>query len=110
MSAKADTALGVISFSAFGVEAVLAPADALAWNNVFLTMAPAFLILFLIWRIYRLDKEHQSCKDSWELTRKQLALAHQALTSATVRCSLPSQKDFMTGNFDLAVTKETGDV
>lgn len=107
MSAKVDTATGVISVSIFGVQAALAPADALAWGDVIIQIAPALLILFLIWRIYRLDKQHAQCNTNWMKTQDQLALAYRALLDEDVKCRLPAEHDFVAGNFNLEeVTKE----
>lgn len=101
MSAKADSAAGAISVAVFGVSAILTPADATAWGNVIINIAPAILILFLIWRMHRLDKQHTECSKNWTQTREQLALAYRALLDAKVCNTLPSEVDFMSGNFKL---------
>lgn len=84
MSTKVDGATGVISIAIFGVQAVLTPADALVWGNTFIQMAPALLILFLIWRIHKLDKLYTECRRDLARTVEQLAHAHVALATEIV--------------------------
>lgn len=101
MSGKVDTATGAVSIAIFGIQATLTPADASAWANVITTGAPALLIIFLIWRIYRLDKQHEECSKQWSQTRDQLHLAYEALVDESKRCQLPTTRDFLNGNFTI---------
>lgn len=101
MSVAGDGALGVVTISLFGLSASMGPAEATAWSQVFITGAPAILICFLIWRIYRLDKQHSECVLNWNKTQEQLALAYRAITSLSVRQRLPSEKAFLEGDFNL---------
>lgn len=107
MSSKLDATTGVISIAIFGLQATLSPADAKAWGDTILQVAPAILILFLIWRIWRLDKQHSECNKNWMKTQDQLALAYRALLDEDVKHRLPEEHDFISGNFDIEqVTQE----
>lgn len=101
MSTKVDAATGVVSVAVFGVSATLTPQDATAWGNVIITMAPAILILFLLWRIHKMDKQHAECNKNWAQTREQLTLAWRAIQQMNFTCKLPTEKDFLEGNFTL---------
>ena len=101
MSAKADVATGAVSVAVFGIQATMSPSDFAAWANVIVAAAPAILILFLLWRIYKLDKQHASCISNHEKTQDQLALAYRALINPNLRCHLPEEEDFIAGNFRL---------
>lgn len=101
MSAKVDVATGAISVAVFGIQATMSPSDFAAWANVIVTAAPAILILFLIWRIYRLDKQHASCVTNQQKTQDQLVLAYRALLDPQLRCNLPGEDEFISGNFCL---------
>lgn len=106
MSAIGDSALGVITISLFGVSTSMGPAEATAWGQVLINIAPALLICFLIWRIYKLDKQHSECNLNWNKTQEQLALAYRAITSMSARRRLPTEKAFLEGDFDLKDTEE----
>lgn len=106
MSATTDAALGVVTVSVFGITTSVGPAEATAWGQVFIGLAPAILIIFLIWRVYRLDKQHMECTQNWNKTQEQLALAYRAITSLSVRRKLPPEKDFLEGNFCLGDLEE----
>lgn len=101
MSAKADATVGAINFAAFGVTAVLTPESAMNWGNVIVTIAPAILILVLLWRVHKLDKQHAECMENNAKTQAQLTLAYQALIGETKRAHLPSKEDFLDGNFSV---------
>jgi hypothetical protein len=101
MSAKVDSATGVVSVAIFGIQAALSPNDFAAWSNVITAAAPAILILFLLWRIYRLDKQHASCVSNQQKTQDQLTLAYRALIDPRLRCNLPNEDEFIAGNFCL---------
>ena len=101
MSGKVDSATGVISVAVFGVQAALSPGDLAAWMEVIVNCAPAILILFLIWRIHKLDKLHANCTNQWAKTQEQLALAYRAITDSVVRDQLPKEQEFLSCNFDL---------
>lgn len=99
MSGKLDAATAVVSISIFGVQAALAPADVEAWGDTILQTAPAILILFLIWRIWKLDKQHADCTANQAKTFEQLSLAYDALLDETKRCNLPTKEEFLRGDF-----------
>lgn len=97
MSSKVDVATGAISVAVFGLQATLTPSDLELWVQVVVNAAPAFLIIFLIWRLWKMDRQHMECTKNWAETRQQLAMVYAALVDETKRCHLPSQEDFMSG-------------
>lgn len=106
MSGKADAVTGVISVAIFGVQATFTAPDLALWAQVIVNAAPAILILFLIWRIVTLDRQHSECNKNWKQTREQLSLVYETLLDESIRCRLPSKHEFMKGNFDLDELKE----
>lgn len=97
MSSKADAATGAISVAVFGLQATLTPSDLQLWAQVVVNGAPAILILFLIWRLWKMDKQHSECTRNWAETRQQLAMVYEALVDETKRCHLPSKQEFIEG-------------
>lgn len=108
MSAKADTVTGAVSVAIFGISATLTPETATAWGNVIIGIAPAILILFLIWRIHKVDKQHEECARQWARTQKQLILAYQTLRELS-SCELPSEREFIQGEFHVTPHQRAGD-
>ena len=101
MSKTIDAATGVVSVAVFGISGSFSPEDAAAWSSVIVSAAPAILILFLIWRINKLDKQHSECNANWIKTQSQLALAYRALQGTQTSCRLPTEHEFMKGEFNL---------
>lgn len=97
MSSKVDVATGTVSVAVFGLQATLAPHDLAMWAQVIVSGAPGLLILFLIWRLWKVDKQHSECTRNWAETRQQLAMVYEALVDETKRCHLPSKQDFIDG-------------
>lgn len=106
MSAKTDTATGAVSVAIFGIQGTFTATDLALWAQVVVNAAPAILILFLIWRIVSLDKQHAECNKNWKQTREQLSLVYETLIDETKRCNLPPKHDFMNGNFELKADRE----
>lgn len=102
MSAKIEGATGVISVAIFGITAQFTPTDITAWKEVLMGAAPLLLILFLIWRVHKLDKQHAECNANWVKSQEQLVLAYRAIQSPAMRRELPEEEDFKEGNFCLA--------
>ena len=63
MSAAVEKTTGAITVAIAGVTATLGHEDVAAWGNVLMSLAPLILILFLIWRIYKLDQQHKDCQE-----------------------------------------------
>lgn len=101
MSGKTDTVTGVLSVAVFGVSGEFSAADITNWGSAILGAAPVILILFLIWRMYKLDKQHAECTTNQAKTQEQLVLAYRAIQSVQVRRRLPTEEDFCNGNFNL---------
>lgn len=101
MSKVLDGTTGVISVAIFGITGSFTPADASAWGEVIISIAPAILILFLIWRIHKLDKQHAECQANWQRSQDQLILLHRALQASPAICPLPPEHKFKEGQFDL---------
>lgn len=75
MAGKVDAAAGVVSISIGGFAAVFAPADAEAWATLFMDFLPLFMIMFLIWRIRRMDMQLKEAQELQVVLSRQLLLA-----------------------------------
>jgi hypothetical protein len=101
MSTKAEGITGIVSVSILGVSAALTPDDATAWGVALQGLAPLILFCFLLWRIYKLDKQHQECTANNERMQEQIILMYRAAQNVQIRRQLPLEEDFKEGNFDL---------
>lgn len=101
MSTKADGITGIVSIAIMGVSATLTPDDATAWGIALQGLAPLILFIFLLWRIYKLDKQHMECTKNNEKLQEQMLLTYRAVQSVQVRRQLPQEEDFKQGNFNL---------
>lgn len=106
MTAMTEKATGAVTVAIGGVTAVFGHSDVEAWGNSLLAIAPLLLILFLIWRIHKLDQQHKDCQEKHErLTENQAKMQEQLLLTflATkhpgVACELPTVKDFKDNTF-----------
>lgn len=109
---KLDGASGIITIAIAGISGSFTPADFHEWGTTFLSLSPFVLILFLIWRIRQLDKQHAECTNNHLKTQEQLVLAYHAITDITNTRNLPSVAEFKAGNFNLPTCireKETHD-
>lgn len=101
MSKVIDTTTGVISVAIFGVTGSFTPADASAWGEVMMSLAPLILILFLIWRIHKLDKQNSECRKDWQRSQDQIILMHRAMQASPAIPPLPPEQRFIEGQFNL---------
>lgn len=101
MSAKIEGATGIISVAIFGITAQFSPTDITAWKEVLMGAAPLLLILFLIWRVHKLDKQHEECNANWMKAQEQLVLAYRAIQNPDMCRRLPGEEAFKEGNFNL---------
>jgi hypothetical protein len=58
---KADHVTGVVSIALGWLTVALSPADALAWGDTLMQLAPFGLITFLVWRMRVLDAQLKDC-------------------------------------------------
>ena len=98
---KLDAATGVITVAVAGVSGSFSASDVHEWGTVLMNMAPLILILFLIWRIYKLDQQHKECLDNHSRMQEQVLLAYLAAKSPEAGHELPSKADFMSGSFNV---------
>lgn len=101
MTDKLDAATGVITVAIGGVTAALTPADAMAWGNTLMALAPLLAIVFLIWRVRVMDKQLQECRAAHQRVAEQLLIAFTALKNPGVAQKLPDAMDVLQGNYDL---------
>lgn len=98
---KLDAATGVITVAVAGVNGSFSASDVHEWGTVLMNLAPLVLILFLIWRIYKLDQQHKECLDNHSRMQEQVLLAYLAAKSPDAGNDLPSKADFMAGSFNV---------
>lgn len=101
MSNKADQASGVITIALGGITASLTAGQAAEWGSVLMSLAPLILIGFLIWRVRMLDSQLKCCQENHDKVTNQLTLAYMAMRDPQVARKLPTQEDFLEGNFDI---------
>lgn len=106
MTATTEKVTGVVTVAVAGVQASLTHEDVAAWGNMLMSLAPLILILFLIWRIYKLDQQHKDCQDRYEelqasqqVMQEQLLTTFLAIKSPNIRKELPTVEDFKANNF-----------
>lgn len=92
-----ESATGVLTVALAGITVSLTPQDALDWGNALMQLGPLMLILFLIWRMWGLDKQLRECRESHEKVAGQLMLAFTALRDPTLAASLPTPHEIITG-------------
>lgn len=100
-SDKADAVTGVITVTLGALSGSFSPADFHEWGTTFMSLSPFVLVLFLIWRIRQLDSQHKECTSNHAKTQEQLVLLWHANQSNQVRRNLPTEQEFVSGNFDL---------
>lgn len=105
MTAIAEKATGVVTVAVGGVTATFGHQDVAAWGNVLMSLAPLLLILFLTWRVYKLDQQHRDCQenfkkvqDSQNKMQEQILLTFLA-TKHPEACELPAVKAFKENEF-----------
>lgn len=103
-SSKVDGAVGVITFSIAGVTGVLDAASAEAWGHTLLNLAPLLLIIFVIWRMMKLDSSHKECQRKYDKISEQLLLTYAAMKAHTPAHQLPTVREFKENEFDLQET------
>lgn len=97
---KAETATGVISFSIAGITAALTASQAGEWITVLMGSGPFLLILFLIWRMRKLDTQLKDCQESHQRVTNQMIMAYMAMKDPEAAKKLPSMEMFISGDFD----------
>lgn len=106
MAAITEKATGAVTVAIGGITATLGHEDVAAWGSVLMSLAPLVLILFLIWRIHKLDQQHKECQANTErLQASQQRMQEQLLTtflavkSPTIRKELPTVEAFKSNSF-----------
>lgn len=105
MTAVTEKVTGVVTIGIAGVQASMTHADVEAWGTSLMAIAPLLLILFLIWRIYKLDQQHKDCQERYQrLQDNQSKMQEQILmtflaTKHPEVCEVPSVKDFKNNDF-----------
>lgn len=100
---------GIVTVSIAGVNVALSHADILNWGNSIMSLAPLLLILFLTWRMYKMDQQHKACQDSYSVLQashddmqKKLLFAYMSIHKTNnTACSLPTVEKFAASEFDL---------
>lgn len=100
-SDKADAVTGIITVTLGAVSGSFSPADFHEWGTTIMSLSPFVLVLFLIWRLRQLDSQHKECTANQIKFQDQLMLAYRAIQDGHVRNKLPSEDDFMSGNFNV---------
>lgn len=107
MSAMTEKVTGAITVSVAGIQATLTHSDVEAWGNSLMSIAPLLLILFLIWRIYKLDQQHKDCQQNYQtLQANQSKMQEQILmtflaTRHPEACPMPSVQAFKENEFTI---------
>lgn len=97
---KAEQATGVITFSFAGITAALTAAQAAQWGEVLMGMGPILLILFLIWRMRKLDAQLKDCQENHQKVTNQMIMAYMAMKDPALASKLPPMEQFISGEFD----------
>lgn len=71
-SAKIEAATGIVTVALGAVSGSFSPADLHEWGTTFLSLSPFLLILFLVWRIHQLDKQHKDCTANQSAMQSQI--------------------------------------
>ena len=106
MSAVVEKTTGAITVAVAGVQATMTHEDVATWGNTLMSLAPLLLILFLIWRMYKLDQQHKDCQERYEelqqsqqKMQEQLLMTFLATKSPNIRKELPTVEEFKTNTF-----------
>lgn len=110
-SATEAVATGVVTVSIAGVNVAMSHADLINWGNALMGLAPLILIMFLIWRMYKMDQQHKSCQDNYHALQishddmqKKLLFAYLSIQKTNnTSCSLPTVEKFVANEFELPV-------
>ena len=73
-SGKVEGATGVVTIALGAISGSFTAADFHEWGTTFMSLSPFVLILFLIWRIYQLDKQHKDCTTNQASMQAQIDL------------------------------------
>lgn len=98
-SSKADAATGIVTVTLGVISGSFTAEDFHTWGQTILSLSPFVLILFLLWRIWKMDKQLKDKDDQLVKTQDKLDLVYLALTNTQVRRNMPSADDFREGNF-----------
>lgn len=105
--AKLDGVTGIITVAIGGITASLSPSDLQSWGASVMSLGPLLLIIFLIWRIHKLDKQHSACQDRHNKMQEQLLFAYTAIQKTQGdACPLPTVERFITNDFTLSELDE----
>lgn len=96
-----ENVTGVITVAIAGVTVALTPQDAIAWGQTFMQLGPLMLVLFLVWRLKKLDDQLKDCRTSHDRVANQLLLAFTAIKNPEVAANLPHPKDIVDGSATL---------
>lgn len=106
MSAVVEKTTGAVTIAIAGVTATLGHQDVADWGTTLMSLAPLLLILFLVWRIYKLDQQHKDCQERYEQLQEsqqkmqeQLLMTFLATKSPTLRKELPTVEEFKANAF-----------
>lgn len=103
-SNKVDGATGIVTVALGFISGSFTAEDFHTWGQTIMSLSPFVLILFLLWRIWKMDKQLKDKDDQLSKTQDKLDLVYLALTNIQVRRNMPSANDFREGNFDTPVT------
>lgn len=98
-SNKLDGATGIVTVALGFIGGSFTAEDFHTWGQTIMSLSPFVLILFLLWRIWKMDKQLKDKDEQLIKTQDKLDLLYSALTSTQVRRNLPSACDFRDGNF-----------
>jgi hypothetical protein len=102
-SNKMDGATGIVTVALGFISGSFTAEDFHTWGQTIMSLSPFVLILFLLWRIWKMDKQLKDKDDQLIKTQDKLDLLYSALTSTQVRRNLPSACDFRDGNFEAPI-------
>lgn len=103
-SSKLDGATGVVTIALGAISGSFTAEDFHQWGQTIMSLSPFVLILFMIWRMRKIDQQHKDCGENLIKTQDKLDLMYHALTNNQVRRNMPSACDFRDGNFEIPVT------
>jgi hypothetical protein len=108
MTAMVEKTTGAVTIAVGGITATLGHEDVAAWGSVLMSLAPLLLILFLIWRIHKLDQQHRDCQkrhealqQSQQKMQEQLLTTFLAVKSPSIRKELPTVEEFKSNAFSV---------
>lgn len=102
-SNKLDGATGIVTVALGFISGSFTAEDFHTWGQTIMSLSPFVLILFLLWRIWKMDKQLKDKDEQLIKTQDKLDLLYSALTSTQVRRNLPSACDFRDGNFEAPI-------